>query len=133
MKNGGRIPWSVTAICESFKISCLKNRDYINLVQKSCLVADIEELEEMDASELHARNLNAKVLTPMNGENFIFPIRAPLAKPRAWLVKGVLFEDADKDKSEQGAASCSQCTGTIRARIVGHRQELVSVERHTRR
>ena len=29
------------------------------------MVADIEELEEMDASELHARKLNAKeVLTP---------------------------------------------------------------------
>ena len=23
MKNGGRIPWNVTAICETFKISCL--------------------------------------------------------------------------------------------------------------
>ena len=31
--------------------------------------ADIEELEEMDASEIHARRLNAKeVLTPMNTE-----------------------------------------------------------------
>ena len=39
------------------------------------MVADIEELEEMDASELHARRLNAKeVLTPMVGENFIFPV-----------------------------------------------------------
>ena len=39
------------------------------------MVADIEELEQMDASELHARRLNAKeVLTPMNGEQFIFPI-----------------------------------------------------------
>ena len=39
------------------------------------LVADIEELEEMDASEIHAKRLNAKeVLTPMNGEIFIFPI-----------------------------------------------------------
>ena len=38
-------------------------------------VADIEELEEMDASELHARRLNGKgVLTPMNGDNFIFPV-----------------------------------------------------------
>ena len=23
MKNGGRIPWNVTAICETFRISCL--------------------------------------------------------------------------------------------------------------
>ena len=34
-----------------------------------------EELEEKDASEIHAGRLNAKeVLTPQNGENFIFPI-----------------------------------------------------------
>ena len=26
MKNGGRIPWSVTAICETFRISCLMGR-----------------------------------------------------------------------------------------------------------
>ena len=33
------------------------------------LVADIEELEKMDASEIHAERLNAKaVLTPRNGE-----------------------------------------------------------------
>ena len=39
------------------------------------MVADIEELEEMYASELHARRLNAKeVLTPTKGENFIFPV-----------------------------------------------------------
>ena len=39
------------------------------------MVADIEELEETDASELHARRLNAKeVLTPMKGGTFIFPI-----------------------------------------------------------
>ena len=38
-------------------------------------VADIEKLEEMDASEIHARRLNAKeVLTFMSGEKFIFPI-----------------------------------------------------------
>ena len=39
------------------------------------MVADIEELQKMDASEVHARRLNAKeVLTPMNGENFTVPI-----------------------------------------------------------
>ena len=37
------------------------------------MIADIEELEEMDASELHARSLNAKeVLTPQRSGNFIF-------------------------------------------------------------
>ena len=40
------------------------------------LVADIEELETMDASEIHARRLNAKkVLTPMKGDNFYIPSR----------------------------------------------------------
>ena len=39
------------------------------------LVGDIEELEQMDASEIHGKRLNAKgVLTPMSGEKFIFPI-----------------------------------------------------------
>ena len=128
MKNGGRIPWYVTAICETFRIFYLMgrhhmkggsecpltdqlsrvdqwpnitlflpktNRHYINLAQKSCqvssldtccpwggiwkgdiMVAEIEELKEMDASELHARRLNAKeVLTPMKGEKFIFTVR----------------------------------------------------------
>ena len=39
------------------------------------MVPDIEELKEMDASELHARRLNAKeVLTPQRSGNFIFPV-----------------------------------------------------------
>ena len=39
------------------------------------MVEDIEELEQMDASEIHARKLNAKeVLTPQSGETLIFPI-----------------------------------------------------------
>ena len=39
------------------------------------MVTDIEELEEMDAPELHARRLNAKeLLTPQKrSRNFIFP------------------------------------------------------------
>ena len=40
------------------------------------MVAYIEELEEMDASELHARRLNAKeVLTPQRSGNFIISSR----------------------------------------------------------
>ena len=36
------------------------------------LIADIEELEQMDASEIHATKLNAReALTPMRGENFM--------------------------------------------------------------
>ena len=39
------------------------------------MIADIEEVEDMDSSEIHARRLNAKeVLTPMKGDNFIFPV-----------------------------------------------------------
>ena len=39
------------------------------------MVADIEALEEVDASELHAWRLNAKeVLTPQRSGNFIFPV-----------------------------------------------------------
>ena len=39
------------------------------------LVAGIDELEEMDASELNARRLDAKeVLTPMKGDNLKFPV-----------------------------------------------------------
>ena len=39
------------------------------------LDVDIEELEKMDASEIHARRLSAEeVITPQIGEQFIFPI-----------------------------------------------------------
>ena len=39
------------------------------------LVADIEELENMDGSEIRPRRLNAKeVLTPQRSEHFIFPV-----------------------------------------------------------
>ena len=39
------------------------------------LVCDHEELETMGAWEIHAKRLNEKgVLTPLNGEKFVFPI-----------------------------------------------------------
>ena len=39
------------------------------------IVADIEELEQMDASEIHAKRLDAKkVLTPQRSGNFISPV-----------------------------------------------------------
>ena len=39
------------------------------------MIADIEELEEMDASEIHARRLNAKeVLTLQRSGNFMFTV-----------------------------------------------------------
>ena len=49
------------------------------------MVADIEELEEMDAFELHARRLNAKeVLTPQRSGNFIFPVVDGTVKIFGW-------------------------------------------------
>ena len=42
---------------------------------ESVLVADIEEWEQMDASEIYTKRLHVKeVLTPTSGEKFIFPI-----------------------------------------------------------
>ena len=39
------------------------------------LVADIEELEQLDSSEIFAKRLNAKkVLTTMKGDRFFFPV-----------------------------------------------------------
>ena len=39
------------------------------------LVADIEEVQNLDASDIHARRLNAKkIITPKSGEHFIFSI-----------------------------------------------------------
>ena len=80
MKNGGRIPWNVIPICETLKIQFgkkllpglfLGHALYAEGIWKGdILVADIEELEHMDASEIYANRLIAKeVLTPMSGES----------------------------------------------------------------
>ena len=46
------------------------------ILERDIVVADIEELEETDASEIHAKRLNAKeVLTPQNGGKCLFPDR----------------------------------------------------------
>ena len=43
--------------------------------KRDIMVADIEELEQMDASEIFVNRPNAKeMLTPMKGDNFIFPV-----------------------------------------------------------
>ena len=45
-------------------------------------VVDLEELEEMDASETHAKRLNAKeVIMPKSGEMFIIPVADGTGKP----------------------------------------------------
>ena len=70
------------------------------------LVADIEGLEEMDASELHARRLNAEeVLTPMKGENFIFPIADGTVKifgEDQDLRTSTFIQDSPDRREEQG-------------------------------
>ena len=134
MKVGGQIPWNVTPICETFKISCLMGRrpyerrfgqpfkgpvipfgslvEYhpmtakdlsrINQFGKKVLpgfflgcalyagriwkgnvpVADLEELETMDASEIYSKRLNAKeVIFPKEKGEFIFPIADGRTKP----------------------------------------------------
>ena len=79
------------------------DRDHTNLFHKSCpvysldvhltqrriwkgdiLVADIEELEQMDASEIYVRRLNAKeVSTPMKNEKMFIPSRR-WNRPNIW-------------------------------------------------
>ena len=95
--NGGRILWNVTAIFETFKISWLMGRHCMK-GGSECAVTDqwyrfgamidyhlISAKDQsrlrqfgskvMDASEIHARRLNAKeVLTPQSSGDFIFPI-----------------------------------------------------------
>ena len=133
MKNGGRIPWNVTPICEIFRIflsdgktpferrfgmpfngpvipfgamvesHSISAKDLSRLHQfgpkvfpgiflgyvlyaggvwtGDIMVADIEKLERMDASELHARWLNAKeMLTPRKVEKLIFPVAGGTVK-----------------------------------------------------
>ena len=68
---------------------------------------DIEGLEEMDASEIHARRLNAKeVLTPMKGDNFIFPVADGSVKTPGGdrrLKPSILIRDRpERGEEEQG-------------------------------
>ena len=59
---------------KSCQIYFLGNAFFAGVSGKDIMVEDIEELEQMDVSEIHARRLNAKeVLTPRSG-NFIFPV-----------------------------------------------------------
>ena len=58
---------------------------YASIAGRICkgymLVAEIEELERLDASEVHARRLNAKeVLTPHRSETYIFHVADGTAK-----------------------------------------------------
>ena len=79
MKVGGQIPWNATPICDTSQIYYLMglrpvknvlevlrgiflgNVLYAGRIWKGdIMIADIHELEEMDASDIRARRLNAK-------------------------------------------------------------------------
>ena len=50
--------------------------------KRDILVVDLEELEEMDASEIHAKRHNAKeVLLPKSGENCKFSVADGTVQP----------------------------------------------------
>ena len=73
------------------------------------LVADIEELEQMDVFEIHARRLNAKgVSTPMSGEKFISPIADGTVKlsggDQVLRTSILIWESPDRGE-EQGTSS----------------------------
>ena len=66
------------------------------------MIAEIEELEEMDASEIHTRRLNAKeVLTLMKGDNFNFPVADGTVKIFG-REQGVRTSTFTWDRPEQG-------------------------------
>ena len=73
------------------------------------LVADIEELEQMDVCEIYAKRLNAKeVLTPVSGENFVFPIADGTVKLSGGdqvLRTSTLIRDHPDRGEEQGNSS----------------------------
>ena len=90
------------------------------------MVADIEELEEMDASELHTRRFNAKeVLTPMKGEQIVFPVADGTVKisgENQDLVTSTLIRDSPDGGEEQdnlrGELDGSSSTPTTRLIVV---------------
>ena len=85
------------------------------------MLADIEEMEYMDASEIYPRRLNAKgVLTPQRGHNFMFPIADGAAKlfgkdhgvREPTLRREQLVRKADLSGELQGNSGRSQPTET---------------------
>ena len=75
--------------------------------KRDILVADIEELEKMDASELYARRLDAKeVSTPMKGEKFIFSVADGTVK-KIWRRSGSETIHLDQGSSWTGRGTRS--------------------------
>ena len=67
------------------------------------MIADIEELEEMDASELHVRRLNEKeVLTPMNGDSLNFQSQMEQSKPLSEGDQRLRTSTLLRDRPERG-------------------------------
>ena len=77
------------------------------------MVADIEELQEMDASEFHARRLNAKgVLTPERSGNFVFTVADGTVKifgRGQRLRTSTLFQDRPERGEEQEILQGNSC------------------------
>ena len=77
--------------------------------KETFLVADIEELVQTDASEIHARRLNAKeVLTPKKGDNLMFPVADGTVKICGGdqrLRTSTLIQDRPDRGEEQGKPS----------------------------
>ena len=70
------------------------------------MVAKIEELENLEASEVHARRLDAKeIITPKKCEHFIFPIadgKVKLSGRDQVLRTSTLVRDRPDREKEQG-------------------------------
>ena len=47
MQNGGRMPWNVAAVFETFKISCLMGKHFTNGDSESDLMAVLFRLERL--------------------------------------------------------------------------------------
>ena len=61
MKNGGRIPWIVTAICETYKISCLMGRHLVRGVSENHLEDQLSLLVQWTNSTLFlVKNLSRR-------------------------------------------------------------------------
>ena len=72
------------------------------------MIADIEELEQMDASEIHARRLNAKeVSTLMKHEKIVFPVADGTVKIFGGDRRPRPFTPLSRDCPEGGGTSYS--------------------------
>ena len=98
------------------------------------MVADIEELNKLDASEIHSRRPNAQeVTTPKNGENFVFPIAdgtVKMSEGDQGIRKSTFIQDQPERSEElrndlRRDSDGSQPTDTTNGRLRSPRRLLV--------